>query len=461
MIRALIVDDEYLIRKGMILTISWAKYGIEIIGDTDSGKGALEFLAEHEVDLLLTDITMSNMSGFDLIEQVVLQYPNTFVVVITCHQDFDYLQKALRMGAIDYIVKTELEEEELDENIGRIAQRIQTTMQTMQGMKHVGESNSGKLDYGILLVPSKDVILHNRDAAFLKDDVKFEIGRGMMLYLMNAEKAIGLKSIVLDGGDAIVVGVKNADKVEREKLVELLLEYTGGILPYEYSDSISAYEIDASLDIEHVRTESTRIYQIKKEWSNFKWIFNDIEYERLKAYILSARPDMARLKSVFYKALCELETDLVMTVPDEFYEKLEHARFWANYENLTQELRTYLASKFNCSSYPDETVKVVLNALEYIKANFTEELGQDSIAKMFNISRSYFSKVFKEIVGISFTDYIHDLRMEKAKTMLLKTNMPIFRITREIGFLDEKYFGKVFKQYAGLTPMEYRSQKKK
>lgn len=461
MIRALIVDDEYLIRKGMMLTIAWNKYDIEIVGEAESSQAALSFLESHPVDLLITDITMPNMSGFELIEKVIHQYPDMFVVVITCHQDFEYLQKALRMGAIDYIVKTELEEEELDESLSRISQRIKIAVCTKSDIKRSGIPEEIKRDYAILLVPVVDGVLNEKDLAALSGEMKMDIGRGMLLYLTGSEKASAFLSAVPAGGSFVAVAVKNADGIEREKLTKLAMEYVGSVLPYEFSPGAGVYEIDVKAEPEHLLVDNSKIYQIKKEWSSFKWVFNDDEYQRLKTSTLEAKPDMVRLKSIFYKAFGELEAYLAVTIPEELYEELERAKFWAGYDKLTQELRAYLASKFNCSSYPDETVNVVLNALEYIKANFSEDFGQESVARMFNLSRSYFSKVFKDIVGSSFTDYIHGLRMEKAKTMLLKTNMPVFRITREVGFLDEKYFSKVFKEYTGMTPMEYRSQKEK
>ncbi|RED64848.1 response regulator [Cohnella lupini] len=124
MIQALIVDDESLVRKGLRLLFPWEKYGIEIAGETATGEKAMEFLRSHPVQLLMTDITMPGMSGIELTKQAQELDPSLKVVILTCHQDFEFIQEALRLGAIDYIVKTQLEELDLDKTLERIVKAV-------------------------------------------------------------------------------------------------------------------------------------------------------------------------------------------------------------------------------------------------------------------------------------------------------------------------------------------------
>jgi two-component system response regulator YesN len=124
LIQALIVDDESLVRKGLRLLFPWEKYGIEIAGETATGEKAMEFLRQNPVQLLMTDITMPGMSGIELTKQAQELDPSIKVVILTCHQDFEYIQEALRLGAIDYIVKTQLEELDLDKTLERIVNAV-------------------------------------------------------------------------------------------------------------------------------------------------------------------------------------------------------------------------------------------------------------------------------------------------------------------------------------------------
>lgn len=84
----------------------------------------MEFLESNRVDLLLTDLAMPVMSGIELIKKVRKEFSHIYTVVLTLHQDFEYIQEALRLGAIDYIAKVQLEKERFEEVLERIYNRI-------------------------------------------------------------------------------------------------------------------------------------------------------------------------------------------------------------------------------------------------------------------------------------------------------------------------------------------------
>ena len=128
MIRAIIVDDEFIVRRGLMETIGWSDYGIEIIGEAESGSQALRLVRELPVDLVFADITMPGMTGLELIGALRTMDPAIFTVVVTCHTSFECVREAIRQGALDYFVKTELEETELDANLRRISQRVRQNM---------------------------------------------------------------------------------------------------------------------------------------------------------------------------------------------------------------------------------------------------------------------------------------------------------------------------------------------
>ncbi|GAA3403727.1 response regulator [Paenibacillus hodogayensis] len=124
MLKILIVDDDKLVRKGLIVTMPWSDFGMTVVGEANNGEKALEFLQQHEVDLLITDLAMPVMPGIELMRRVRRLYPHLGIVVLTFHQDFESVQEALRIGAIDYIAKFELEKEQAEDVLGRIAERI-------------------------------------------------------------------------------------------------------------------------------------------------------------------------------------------------------------------------------------------------------------------------------------------------------------------------------------------------
>lgn len=99
----------------------------------------------------------------------------------------------------------------------------------------------------------------------------------------------------------------------------------------------------------------------------------------------------------------------------------------------------------------------IKKALAYINENYTKDIRLDHLASLCDISPSYFSKLFKKIYQMNLSTYTNCLRVEKAKTLLLRTNRPVVNIAYDVGFEDCGYFIKTFKKFVGLTPNVYRS----
>ena len=121
----LIVDDDKLARKGLIAVIDWEQYGLCVVGDVQNGKKALEFLENHPVDLVFTDIDMPEMNGLELMKSCKESYPETDFVIFSVYEDFSFARQALRLGALDYISKIEFDPEECDAIMKKIAETYQ------------------------------------------------------------------------------------------------------------------------------------------------------------------------------------------------------------------------------------------------------------------------------------------------------------------------------------------------
>ena len=101
MYKLLIVDDEKEIREGLAKW-SWDAVGIEVAGCCSHGLEALQFVEERPVDIVVTDIRMPFMDGIELMTALNARYPFIRVVILSGYSDFEYAQKALKFGAIDY-----------------------------------------------------------------------------------------------------------------------------------------------------------------------------------------------------------------------------------------------------------------------------------------------------------------------------------------------------------------------
>jgi two-component system response regulator YesN len=112
-IKVLIVDDEMLIRVGIKSCINREPNDYEVIGLAEDGLQALEIIEKMRPEIVLTDIKMPNMDGLELIERVKKQYPSTRIIVLSCYNEIDFIKKAMKLGADDYILKLSMQPEDL------------------------------------------------------------------------------------------------------------------------------------------------------------------------------------------------------------------------------------------------------------------------------------------------------------------------------------------------------------
>lgn len=103
--RILLVDDHALVRAGIRALIE-GKSDIEVVAETGGGDEALRMIEELNPNLVLLDITMPTINGFEVLEQITKQYPQTRVIILTVHEGTEYAMRALRAGAAGYLPKS-------------------------------------------------------------------------------------------------------------------------------------------------------------------------------------------------------------------------------------------------------------------------------------------------------------------------------------------------------------------
>ncbi len=112
------------------------------------------------------------------------------------------------------------------------------------------------------------------------------------------------------------------------------------------------------------------------------------------------------------------------------------------------------------SKREEKSTNVIRMARAYIEENFDKELSLDEVSQRVNISPYYFSKVFKEENGVSFIEYLTNIRIEKAKELLSHSDYSMKEICQMCGYQDPNYFSRTFKKNVGVTPTEYKEGKR-
>ncbi|MEH7082372.1 response regulator [Neobacillus drentensis] len=148
------------------------------------------------------------------------------------------------------------------------------------------------------------------------------------------------------------------------------------------------------------------------------------------------------LKPISKKALIEAVEEAVQTV-----EKKERA-------GLIEKVVD--AKLVDANTQNPSNREPIREAIDYINNNLKNELSQKEVADHVHLNPSYLSVLFKEHVKLTFSEYVTRRRVQRAKELLVSTNLPINDIAEESGYKTAKYFIKIFRELEGMTPSAYR-----
>lgn len=371
MIKVLIVDDDKLVRKGLMSMLPWCEYGMEVVGEAKNGEKALEFLDEHRVDLLLTDLAMPVMSGMELMRVVRKRFPHIAIVVLTLHQDFEYIHDCLRLGAIDYIAKVELETDSYDEVLGRIKHRIREE----------------QTKFAILPVQEEE----QEDYGWFYD-------------------------------------ARPEDKPPHAPL---------------------------NVPLFSVPVNDNLLADLKKIGLELGWVHKHSQFDQFVNGLKEAALPPAKL-TTFLNSLLLGWNGIYRSVTHQQLELPESFGAWFEAEEWLRRARESLAAAIGKPQYSEEVKECIAKAVQAMHDELSEPVTASEMAKRVNMSRSYFSQCFKDIIGRTFNEYLRSIRMEKAKEYLQYTQKNIQWISEHTGYTDQKYFSRVFYERTGMLPSEYR-----
>lgn len=131
MYKVLLVDDEILVREAISKKIEWNKLGFDLIGDCENGKDAIEFVEQHPVDLVLTDICMPHIDGMGLSKYLHEHCPQTSIIIFSGYSDFEYAKQAIQYKVSEYILKP-VTAKELTEVLSRLKKKLDGVRQEEQ-----------------------------------------------------------------------------------------------------------------------------------------------------------------------------------------------------------------------------------------------------------------------------------------------------------------------------------------
>ncbi|MCT4542627.1 MAG: response regulator [Vallitalea sp.] len=451
MIKVLMVDDEKMVRKGIISIMNWEKFNMIVVGEASNGRSALEFLRINPVDLIITDLTMPGLSGLDFIEKLRKEYPTIYIVISTIHQEFDIIQKALQYDILDYITKSQIESNNTDEILGRISSRIK-----LKKSQNVNTLFGGKENFNNNIIIYSPTDFDSSQIEQLGFNLKTPI-RQLDVKLILLQKCSSKHLTRFLSNKILAFQIICDYDIEISTLLKTINTYINKNLFYSYNDFKKIYTCNINKLI-NTNTEPND-HEIKKVIEQMKyltWVYSEVAFEKNKKDILNLYLTKEEMKKFIYSLFITWSVYINFDMAT-YYERLSSLNFWYEYELFLNEIRNHIRKNIHLEDSKETTVNLIDDAISYIHINYNNDISLNDILDIVHMSKSYFSKVFKQVTNKTFTCYLKELRIEKAKKMLINTDENIYFIGQKVGYNNEKYFRKIFKEVTGMQPKKYRN----
>ncbi|WHH61122.1 response regulator [Petroclostridium sp. X23] len=525
--KVLIADDEFLVRVGLKTTINWEENGFIVIGEAKNGKEAIDFFEKFDPDILLTDIRMPIIDGLELIQKLKEKKKTLKAVILSHYDDFVYAQEAIKIGASQYILKSDLSSDNLLAILKKLSDEIDTIQEKtntpynqsdIQNMNNdqynrmlmkrfiTGDFESTDELAGILEEASKTFKHHSFAIAVAsikyKDNTHYEKDKELFAKTIN-----NISSQVFDGRDFFQISfvedkrityllnmeIQDNVRENQEKIIHLMMLLEKNIKQFlDIKLTIGISEIGSEVDKlpqllkqaeiaqKHCFFELSEImiYQqgmlIKKESSPkvslevLKSYVRLFDIEKIEKYInaiftqLYAAKRIDYVKDVFidllsYGKIIAIELNLMNQ------SSLNETKFrYGNFEQLHtfEAVKKYVLDIYHALvNYKGDHEKysyVISKSIEYIKNNYFKNIALSDVAEYVEMSRSYLSLLFKQETGINFSNFLTNYRIEKSKELLTGSNLKVYEIAEKVGFDNPYYFSRVFKETIGITCKEFK-----
>ncbi|MFC4402218.1 response regulator [Gracilibacillus xinjiangensis] len=514
MIKVMLVDDEAIEREGIRLILERNRSNTEIVAEAQNGKKAMELAKLHEPDIIFMDIKMPVMDGLEATKGILSQFPNTRCIMVSAYDTFQYAQEAMRFGVKEYLLKPSKVTEVL-EAFDRMVEEVQlekNQMKEEEAIRHRLEQANTLMEMEFIVSLMLDHVHDFSDwkkwldieedmkgfaavFSFSSEDLNPDYNQKSEWYsvLKRSLEAQDLKCFIgpftsfqvavfvrLNGNEAIEVQEDFAKSVIRSSANTMrnghLVAGVGTTVTSVKNFSQSYEEAIYALALVQNHSHANYlVYSRKLEERRKEFVPYELEKEVLEAV---QKGDQLNSMLAFDQYFQWVQQNWDYSVKDvqkaienffiiltrstqELGIKRDHHMSFQQYETNMQLKEAAKAHLLTITKHiidwrTDGVQGLLIQAKEYVKHHFHQTITLDEVAEQVNLSSYYLSKLFKESFGVTFIEYLTELRMNKAKTFLLNGATPLKEIALNIGYKDPNYFSRVFKKEVGLSPSEFR-----
>lgn len=478
--KMMIVDDEYIVRRGMKKIIRWDEWNVTIVGEAENANEAIETARRVLPDIVICDICLPGMKdGFDVIEEVRRIVPWVQFIMITAHSDRKHIRRAIHEQVCDYLYKPTTVED-IKAAVGRASLKVDDYMKKMhhdlkyhnfitENMDILREKFINQLVSGTL--PEEKAL---QDAESLKINLTGPCWRVLVVWTDSEESIAAMQQLVL----CLESWHPTISKAEVDPRVYLLLLNCG--------DKEQTSEIQTYIDrFPPLRTVLSPLYQHLRDLSDFH-ILNQLSESAASNPSKGLTVDLRRIRESVYEAVkyhdsvkeveryfllfleemkkrqysearmlheCRHILDTICTLANIDRESLGEI---SDLETLRTEFARLCESLKEIQKSPLDDVS--RKALYYIRKRYQEDLSLEQVAAELFMSSSYLSRVLKEQTGYGFGHWLNHYRIEAAKEMLKRTEDSVEQVAGECGYHSYRIFSENFRKYTGRTATAWREE---
>ncbi len=499
-----LIDDEELILQSLHGMVDWQNLRCSVEGTARDGAEGITLIERLRPNIVITDVKMPVKSGLEVADYCSEHFPETKVIVISAYDDFAYVQKAMFSKAVNYLLKP-IDRDRLIETIeksvrelDRMEEKRQQTAKTLENAKTLATSS---LLFNLARYGTAGS--RNADADWIREqmqqdsvvvmaafyNLKLEMTPTFAIaqsYIERALQLAGYRPIFGSADDHIIFLCPILPGTDKETARQKLVESINVFLRHRttelgelavfcvspvYSNeeqlqqcySICREMVQSSFfcseSIVLTKSPQTEVDIPNLDISEMVYAVMHGDVERTGRLLENWKREIARTEDQQF-ALAKIREILREVTRCAAKLGMETANRWEHQyinENFDARYACVMRGVQAVCNYAKQKGDVVSCMCLYVQLNYADrELNLEKVADSMKLNSNYLSRLFKKEKGENFSDYLTDVRMEKAKELLGGTKLKTYRIAEEVGYGDPHYFSQVFKKRYGMVPAEYR-----
>lgn len=409
--KVFLVDDEIVIREGIRESFPWDDTPYELVGEAPDGEMALPMIRDTNPDIVITDIKMPFMDGLELCKVLRVQMPWIGIIVLSGYDEFEYARQCIQLGVREYLLKP-ISSNDLKEALDKIGKQIS---EERKSLEHASSLRARMGNDGKFLKEKLIGSLFSDEAA--PEDAE------------NVLKQLASMGCPVPAPFYIVIDAAFEPTATGQDAVIMLAESNNGMVHPSPGRA------------------GTRLLVLG----------DSLEDTEEKAYSLASS-----LVQELERAGCsEIRIGIgdIVEEPEQILQSFKSARHIRHLLVERKDESALILGVREMGDVNEEMPSVINDAKLYMSQHYTDpNLMLPDVAKAVNMSKSRFSAVFSQYTGQTFTEYLIQLRLNRAKELLKTTSYKNSQIVQETGYNDSHYFSYIFKKNTGMTPSEYRAQ---